>query len=1113
MAVPTIPPGIHVTYRRQYTRCNRVGCGTCAPGGVGHGPYWYAYWHEDGRLRSRYLGKHAPAAAPAVIPTTSTPAQAETPPPPAAPTLQVRTLGGFAVWRNGQRIRDGEWRRRKAAALFKALLSARECRLHRDQVAELLWPESDPPRADSNLRFTLHQLRSILDPPSAPASYVVARGGLLMLVGIPGRVEAVGRSRPEDWLDAAHFAAVAGAALAGEDAPACKAALVYYTGPYLPEDLYEDWALPRAEELSRLHMALVLHHARIVAKTGSANERIPAWQAVLDVDPCDEEAAYALMRAFAEGNRIAEALRVHATLTVALRAALDVSPAAAIERLRAGLLARRQPGEPDSANLSPSLSPVVDGGPPGPVTNLPAAMTSFVGRLQEQAAAQELLLHTRLLTLTGIGGSGKTRLATHVAASMSTHFPSGIWLVELAALTDSAGVAELVAGAVGMPDLAPDKPLLAGLIHYLHGRQLLLVLDNCEHLLGACADLADALLNSCPGLRILATSRESLDIAGETTFRVPPLSMPALGLLASPDQLLKYEAVQLFVERARAHRPGFVLNANNVQAVNSICSRLDGLPLAIELAAARIRSLSVENIAARLDQRFQLLTGGPRTALPRHQTLRAALDWSYELLTIPEQVLLRRLSVFTGGWTLEAAEAICAGEPIGNWEVLDALSMLVDKSMVELEEREAGARYWLQETMRQYAYEKLMAGDETTQMHENHLAWCLRLAEDGATALLGPDQFSWLNRLTVEHENLRAALSWSTAIETQRGSGPATGLRLAGALWRFWWMRGFPHEGRRWLEMTLAAAGSAPAHLRARALAGAGVLAADQGDYARARTLHEESLTLLRSLEDLGSVAGALNNLGSAVQQQGDYRAARLLHEESLALWRALRDAPGIAGALNQLACIARDDQSDYTLASTLLDESLELRRSLGDARGIAISLNNLGLVACYQGDYARARVLLEESLTLRRSLGDTRGIANSLGNLGRVAVGLGDHVAGRSLYRQSLTLRRDQGDRRGIVECLEGLAMAAGLDQEPLRATRLLGAAAALREAIGFPRPPLNRDMPDQALVTLCLNLGEAAFAATWAEGRTQGLDGSIAYASESTDATLAHAAVPMMS
>ncbi|MGH2344051.1 MAG: ATP-binding protein, partial [Chloroflexota bacterium] len=437
-------------------------------------------------------------------------------------------------------------------------------------------------------------------------------------------------------------------------------------------------------------------------------------------------------------------------------------------------------------------------------------------------------------------------------------------------------------------------------------------------------------------VHILTTSREGLDIAGETTFRVPPLSMPALGLVASPDQLLDYEAVQLFVERARAHRPSFTLTQRNAQAVHSICTRLDGLPLAIELAAARMRALSVENIDARLDQCFQLLTGGPRTALPRHQTLRAALDWSYDLLSTLERALLRRLSIFAGGWTLEVAELVCAGEPIGNWEVLDALSMLVDKSMVELDEREEGARYWLQETVRQYAHEKLMAESEAPRMYESHLAWCLKLAEDGETGLFGPEQFSWLNRLTAEHDNLRAALSWSTAVETQRGSGPATGLRLAGALWRFWWMRGFPHEGRRWLEMTLAAAGSAPAHLRARALAGAGVLAADQGDYTRARSLHEESLALWRTLGDMDNVAGALNNLGSAAQQQGDYRAARLLHEESLAFWRAQDNRPGIAGALNQLACIARDDQSDYARASSLLEESLALRRSLGDARGIA---------------------------------------------------------------------------------------------------------------------------------------------------------------------------------
>jgi predicted ATPase len=644
---------------------------------------------------------------------------------------------------------------------------------------------------------------------------------------------------------------------------------------------------------------------------------------------------------------------------------------------------------------------------------------------------------------------------------------------------------------------------MAGLIQYLQGRQLLLVLDNCEHLLDACAELVDALLHACPGLRILATSREGLDVAGELTFRVPPLSRPTLGLPASPDQIIEYEAVQLFVERAQAHRPNFGLTERNLEAVHSICSRLDGLPLAIELAASRIRSLSVEDIDSRLDQRFQLLTGGPRTALPRHRTLRAALDWSYELLSPPEQVLLRRLSVFAGGWTLEAAEVSCAGDPIGHWEVPGALSKLVGKSLVELDEREDGARYWLLETMRRYGYEKLMETGETVQMHEKHLAWCLNLAKEGAPALLGPDQVSWLNRLTAEQDNLRAALSWSTAVETQRGSGPAAGLRLAGALWRFWWMRGFPHEGRRRLDLTLATGGAAPAFLRARALIGAGVLAADQGDYTRARALHEESLTIWRSLGDPSSAAEALNNLGSVVQQQGDYGAARLLHEESLALWRAQGEVRGIARALNQLACIARDDQGDYRLAGALLEESLALRRSQRNGRGIAIALNNLGLVACYQGDYARARGLLEGSLTLRQSQGDTRGIANSLGNLGRVAVGLGDYVAGRSLYQRSLALRCDQGDRRGIVECLEGLAMTACLNQEPLCATRLLGAAEALREAIGFRRLQPIHETPDETIGAIMKKLGEAAFAAAWNEGRTMGLERAVDLASGTADAS----------
>jgi len=1113
LAYSLLPSESRVTYRQQYTKCNRSGCGACMPDQLGHGPYWYAYWRENGRLRSRYLGKEAPSQLIAVDTAAHSAAPAADDPEvvgeqgtprrrPPIPELRVQTLGAFAVWVRGRRIPEGAWNRRKAAALFKALLSASGCRLHREQAAELLWPDSDPSRADNNLRFTLHHLRTILDAPDTADSFVLARDGLLILAAIPGMDEGAGQTHPEDWLDAARFCTEAARALAAVDPLACQAALASYTGPYLPDDRYEDWALPRGEEISRLRIALLLHHARLVETGGAPEDRVHAWQALLAADSCHEEAAYSLMRALAERGRAAEALRIYHTFAVALRAELDVSPAAAIERLRASLSADQQPDAAVSANLAPGSAAVIESGSPKSLTNLPAPMTSFIGRLYEQSIVQELLLGTRLLTLTGIGGSGKTRLALHVATAMGVHFPDGIWLVELATLSDPASVLELVSKAVGVLDLPPNLPLLAGLARHLQGRRLLLVLDNCEHLLGACAELAGALLSSCVDLRVLATSRESLDLPGETTFRVPPLSLPLQDSRPSPRQLLEFEAVQLFVERARAHRPGFALTDRNARAVRSICTRLDGLPLAIELAAARIRSLSVEDIDSRLDQRFQVLTGGPRTALPRHQTLRAALDWSYDLLSVPERALLRRLSVFAGGWTLDAAEAIGAGEPVGNWEVLDVLSMLADKSLVELDERDSGSRYWLQETMRQYASEKLMADNEIAQVHERHLIWCLRLAEEGSEALQGARQLLWLDRLTAEHDNLRAALSWCTAVETQHGAGPAAALRLAGALWRFWWMRGFPYEGRRWLEIVLADPNPMPTQLRARALDGAGVLAADQGDYGRARALHEESLTLWRTAGDLGAVAGALNNLGSVAQQQGDHQLARALHEESLLLWRALKDAPGAASALNQLACIARDDQGDYARARSLLEESLTLRRSLGDTRGMAISLNNLGLVAYYEGDHAQANPLLEESLTLRQSLGDTRGIANSLGNLGRVAIGQGNSLHGADLYRQSLALRREQGDRRGIVECLEGLAMAASMQGAPARATRLLGAAEAIREEIGSPRPLPMPDLPDHAMAALCLALGDAPFASIWAGGRALGLERAIMLAGESADA-----------
>ena len=1105
MTRPDTPPDATITYRQHYTRCGKPDCPTCGSGEASHGPYWYAHWQQDGRRRSRYLGKHGPVAG--GTEAADRPGRPDGTPPAAGPVLRVRTLGAFTVWRGSERIPAAAWSRHKAAALFKVLLGAPGHRLRREQIVEALWPDAAPGRGDNSLRFTLHQLRAIVDPSQMPDSYIQARDGLLEL---SATLHEGGEAseQPVGWLDATAFAGAADAALAGEEIAACRAALDLYTGPYLPEVPYEDWAVGRREELAQLHLGVLVHHARIRARLDMPEETADAWQAVLRADPCHEAAAYALMRLLAGRDQVADALRVYRTLAEALRADLQVLPATAIERLERQLHARQGEAAPDprtgagvpdaevpDAHVREVPPAAAAPDPPAPRgTNLPVAVTSFIGRQREQSAIRDVLASARLLTLTGTGGAGKTRLAVQVAGTLQERFPDGVWLVGLAPLSNPDLVPVSVATALG---LTQAELGLGGLLDFLRPKRLLLVLDNCEHLLDACAELASAVLAACPAVRLLATSRESLNIPGETTYQVPPLSIPTLGRAPGLEDMLQYEAVQLFLDRAGAHRHGFALTARNAQAVATICARLDGSPLAIELAAARVRALPVEEIATRLDDRFRLLTGGPRTVLPRHQTLRAALDWSHDLLSEPERILLRRLAVFAGGCTLQAAESVCANGAVGDWEVLDLLTALEVKSLIEMAERNGGARYRLLETMRQYAQERLAASGEMADIHARHLRWCIAQAEQGVPALSGPGQRAWLDHLAVEHDNLRAALSWSLLLETRQHAGVGAALRLAGLLWPFWWRHGHLHEGRRWLEDVLAITGNVRSADRAHALDGAGVLAADQGDYVRAAALHEESLALWRDLGDSQGIAAALNNGGSVLQQQGDYARASALHEESLALWRDLGDRQGIAKALNQLGCLAWDDGGDYDRATALLTESLALRRDPDDTRGIAIALNNLGLVAFQRGDYDRAAALLIESLALRRDLGDTRGVAISLGNIGHLASRQGDKDRATALLTESLALRRDLGDTRGIAECLEGLAAIAIAQGQAERAAHLFGAASAAQEAVGLPRLPATiRATLDQAAGAARMVLGEAAFAAAWAWGRALGLEEAISYA-----------------
>ncbi len=652
--------------------------------------------------------------------------------------------------------------------------------------------------------------------------------------------------------------------------------------------------------------------------------------------------------------------------------------------------------------------------------NLPRQLTIFVGREREIGEIKRLLAGTPLLTLTGVGGVGKTRLALQAAAEVLEEYNDGVWVVELASLSDPTLVPQTVASALGVREQA-GRPVLTTLSEHVQPKRLLLLLDNCEHLLSGCAQLAETLLRTCPHLCILATSREGLGVGGEVVWLVPSLSTPDPERRSSVDSLMQSEAARLFLERALAAHRTFTVTDENAAAVAQVCQRLDGLPLAIELAAARVRVLTVEQIASRLEERFTLLTGGSRTAPLRHQTLRAAMDWSHGLLSEHERILLRRLAVFAGGFTLEAAEAICPGAA-REFDVLDLLTHLVDKSLVVADERGPEVRYRLLETVRQYAREKLQEAGETAEVQRRHRDWYLGLAERMAQKRWASDQVVGLERTETEHDNLRAALMWSL-----EDGGAEEGLRLAGALGWFWHTRGYWSEGRERLKAALSLRGSSPLSARAKALFWAARLAGSQHDRRTARPLYDESLSLFRESGSKQDIAVLLDDLGWGAQKEGDYEAARSFHEESLAIFRELNDGHGLGWALLHLGELAAL-QGDVETARSRLGESLVIFRELGSKNGMANSLRALGGLARYEGDYEAARSRFEESLTIFRELGTKEMIGWTLGHLGRLARNQGDYAAARRLHEESLAIFRELDSSVGVAWTLSGLGHVAHL-------------------------------------------------------------------------------------
>jgi predicted ATPase/Tfp pilus assembly protein PilF/DNA-binding XRE family transcriptional regulator len=734
----------------------------------------------------------------------------------------------------------------------------------------------------------------------------------------------------------------------------------------------------------------------------------------------------------------------------------------------------------DESPAVPAAEPAAAPSLARPAFSVPLPLTPLLGREGEEVVVTTLLQRQeiRLLTLTGTGGVGKSRLALQVAAAVGDCFADGALLVELAPLPEAGLVLPSVVKALGLEESGAQTPedLLKT---SLRDRRMLLVLDNFEHVLHSAGALA-RILAACPGIKALITSRAPLRVRGEHAYPVPPLALPDPAEASDPATASRSPAVALFLQRAQALRHDFTLTDANSAAVAAICAHLDGLPLAIELVAARITLFSPADLLAQLDHPLALATGSMRDLPERQRTLRATLKWSYDLLSGNEQRLFGRLAVFSGGGTLAAAGAIC-GNGLGDISAL--LEALLDQSLIRrVPESEAVPRFDMLEMIREYALECLQESAEEPALRRAHATFFLALAEEAERALTGPEQGVWLNRLAREHDNLRAALHWA-----RNSDAVEIGLRLAGATWRYWYTRGYLREGRGWLEDLLARADRASGTIvdayRIKALTGTGVLAAYLGDTARALALFSTTVELARQQGDTRLLAAALHNLATTLHDLGDSDRAWALHEESLALKRALGDKQGTAMSLNNLGDIARA-QGRYEQAWGLLEESLVLARELGDSRGVALVLDNLGLVALQQGRYDQAAELCAESLALARALQNTQGIASAMGNLAAVATVQGEYEQATALYSESLALYQAAGDQWGLADTLEGLADVAYRQGHWEHAAQLYGSTAAQRETLGVRPPVVQQSAFEQRIADLRSRLGPVAFAVAWAAG-----------------------------
>ncbi|MEM8531352.1 MAG: tetratricopeptide repeat protein [Chloroflexota bacterium] len=940
--------------------------------------------------------------------------------------IRIYLLNRFSIMVGQQDVTEAIHSSRIIRHIIILLALNSQHSLHREQLVEYLWPEE---RCDVQVKFNrlfqhLHRARTLLKS-DKPLSLLSIHNEVVIL------------ARPDAlFVDVVAFREAATTAQRTQIPEDYHIALDLYRGGLLPDEPI-DWVHFEREQLSMQYQSLLYEAAHLQLAREHITEAIDLFYRHIASDPIHEESYCELFKLHARLGQQRETQQLYKRLQEALQREFDDhTPDEETQQLYQHIM---------DGQIEARPIPIA---PRRAQHNLPHPLTSFIGRNHELATLPSLLRETRLVTLTGPGGCGKTRLALEMAPNLMSQFPDGIWWIDVAAITEAPLVAQSIALILGLREKS-DTTLIETIIDYLRTRRVLLVLDNCEHVHHTCAALTEELLQQCPQLQVLTTSRICLGVDGEFVCPLLPLSLPPTTQSLSLDEAKESDAIQLFCARARMVDPSFRMTADNVAIISTICMRLDGLPLAIQLAAARMRVLSVEQIEAKLDNRFGFLINSQRSTRPQHTTLRETVEWSYSLLQRPERQLFNRLAVFAGGWSIEAAESVGAGKDIDVCQIHDLLFGLVDNSLIVVEATISGPkRYRMLETLHEYAWERLNASNMHFEAQQRHAHYYVALAQEAEEALHKPQRDEWIRRLEWEHDNIRVALCWLLDHDS------ANAAILGASLWEFWYLRGHLSEGRHWLEAILTR-NTLPILLRAKALSGVGVLTSEQGNYEQAQHYYDESIQLYRALNNHGEVARILSRMGAIANRQENY------------VW-----------------------------ATTLYHESLQLKQNVGDTLGVAATLNNLGITAHEQKKYHESEAFLQQSLCMYQQLEDPWWQAVVLSNLGDVALSQENTNKAKQYFTTSLRVRQATGSFWDDVWCIEGLASVAALEGVPERAVRLWGAAAHLRKIFARPLSLQDRIRNEQRIENTRSHISEPRFQQVWESGQALSLSQAIMYA-----------------